>query len=308
MMAGAPWVFSGEGDLARAEAGQADAAPHAYGDRFEGYLFRDTDGNPLPFQSDREILEFLGAADVVSTSRIPVGVTRPRRVVLAGSGLRVSAAFKDVEEEKKNVRDPSAGRDGKLYLVWRDSYVYDVAAFHLDRLLGLDRTPPILIRKVKGTVGSIQIWLEGTITEAERRERSIDPPEIARFNQQRSTLHLFDNLVANRDANLGNTLIDGNWRLWFIDCSRCFGRSPDLLYPEMVTHCDRRLWRALKKLDPDTAVEVLSPLLSGVEFEALFARRDKLVNLLQARIDELGEELVLFDQRPPTDTAPWASE
>ena len=40
----------------------------------------------------------------------------------------------------------------------------------------------------------------------------IEPPEIARFNQQRTTLRVFDNLVANRDSNLGNTLIDGNWR------------------------------------------------------------------------------------------------
>lgn len=178
----------------------------------------------------------------------------------------------------------------------------------MDRLLGLDRAPPIVLRTVKGTQGSLQIWLEGTITENRRREEAIKPPEIARFNQQRSTLTLFDNLVANRDSNLGNTLIDGRWRLWFIDCSRCFGTSADLLYPDAITHCDRQVWNALKKLDRSSADAALSPYLSRLEIEVLFKRRDKLVELIQGRIDEWGDALVLFDQRPPTESAPWVGE
>jgi hypothetical protein len=276
--------------------------------RFEGYLFIDADGHPLPFQSDEAIEEQLRTASVVSQSKIPVGVSRPKKMLLDADSHHFNAAFKNIDEEKKNVRDPTAAGRAKLYLQWRDSYTYDVAAYHVDRLLGLNRMPPTVIRTIKGNKGSLQIWVEGSITEAERREQSIAPPEIARFNQQRSTLQLFDNLVANRDSNLGNTLIDGNWRLWFIDCSRCFERYEDLLYPEMITHCDRAVWRALKQLDRGSAAKVLSPFLSPAEIDAIFARRDKLVDLIQARIDEWGEELVLFDQRPPTDTAPWIEE
>jgi len=290
------------------EAEVVEATPTAGGERFEGYLFLDSDGRPLPFQSDVDIEEHLRTAKVVSVSKIPVGVSRPRKVLLEGDNHRFNAVFKFIEENKKNVRDPTAAGNAKLYLLWRDSYVYDVAAYRVDRLLGLGRVPPIILRKIKGSDGSLQIWLEGTITENERREAAIAPPEVARFNQQRSTMQLFDNLVANRDANLGNTLIDGNWRLWYIDCSRCFGTSPDLLYPEMVTHCDRRVWRDLNELDRSAADEAISAYLTGAEIDALFVRRDKLVDLLQARIDEWGEELVLFDQRPPTETAAWVGE
>jgi len=286
----------------------ADASSVTKNARFEGYLFLDADGHPLPFQSDEEIARWLSNASVVSISKIPVGVTRPKKVLLSDGTSQANAIFKDVEEERKNVRDPTATGRGRYYLMWRDSYVYDVAVYRLDRLLGLNRVPPVVLRKIKGNDGSLQIWLEGTITENDRREGAIKPPEIARFNQQRSTLQLFDNLVANRDPNLGNTLIDANWRLWFIDCTRCFGGSPDLLYPEMITHCDREVWRALKELDRSAADEALSAYMTGAEIDALFVRRDKLVDLLQTRIDEWGEEIVLFDQRPPTDTAPWVGE
>jgi hypothetical protein len=276
--------------------------------RFEGYVYLDTDGRALPFQSDADIEQFLLTATVDSVSKIPVGVTHPRKMLLSKNGIRLNAVFKNIDDEKKMVRDPTSTGRGKLYLTWRDSYVYDVAAYHVDRLLGLERTPPIVIRKLKGSEGSLQIWVEGTITESERREQGLDPPEIARFNQQRTTLQIFDNLLANRDSNLGNTLIDGNWRLWFIDCSRCFGRSPDLLYPEMVTHCERQMWKALKELDRSAAKQALSPYLAEVEIDALLARRDQLVDLIQKRIDERGEDLVLFDQRPPTARAPWAED
>ena len=308
MMVGAPLLSAGEESRASSQAEVAKANAVSHGERFEGYLFTDVDGHPLPFQSDEEIEELLRTASVISISKIPVGVTRPKKVLLATDSHRFNAAFKFIDEKRKNVRDPTTTGKGKFYLEWRDSYVYDVAAYHVDRLLGLERVPPIVIREVKGTEGSLEIWLEGCITEAERHEQSIKPPELARFNQQISTLRLFDNLVANRDANLGNTLIDGNWRLWFIDCSRCFGASSHLLYPDSVTHCDRQVWDALRKLDRASVEEELSPYLSRLEIDALFERRDKLVELVQSHIDEWGEDLVLFDQRPPTETTSWAGE
>jgi hypothetical protein len=293
---------------APATAEASAAVPVTGSDRYEGYLFLDVAGQPLPFQSDEEIEEYLRTASIVSLSKIPVGVTRPRRALLEGENLRVHAVFKHVVEEKKMVRDPTATGRAKLYINWRDSYIYDVAAYHVDRLLALDRVPPIVLRRVKGNDGSLQIWLEGTITEKTRQDEGIKPPEIARLYHQRSTMRLFDNLVANRDANLGNTLIDGNWRLWFIDCTRCFGSSPDLLFQEAITHCDREVWQALKQLDRGAADQALSAYLGPAEIDALFKRRDQLVDLLQARIDEWGEEVVLFDQRPPTETAPWVGE
>ena len=275
--------------------------------RFDGYVFLDADGRPLPFQSDEAIEDFLRTATVVSKERIPVGVSDPWKLLLAGNSIRVHAAFKYIDHQERNIRDKTMGK-GKYYLIWRDWYGYDIAAYHVDRLLGNDRVPPTIGRKIKRYDGSVQIWLEGVITENERREKGFDPPSIARFNQQKEIMHVFDNLVGNRDSNLGNTLIDRNWRLWLIDCSRCFGTSEELLYPQAITHCERRLWKALRELDESEVTRRLAPYLSKPEISALMVRRDKLVEHIQALIDEWGEEPILFDIGPPTEVAPWAGK
>jgi hypothetical protein len=275
--------------------------------RFDGYLFLDANGHPLPFQSDEEIEKFLRTAAVVSRKRIPVGVSDPWKLLMDGSGIRLHAAFKHIDQEKRNIRDTTMGK-GKFYLKWRDWYGYDIAAYHVDRMLGIDRVPPIIERAIKHTEGSVQIWLEGAITENERREKAFDPPDIARFYQQKEILHVFDNLVGNRDSNLGNALIDRNWRLWFIDCSRCFGTSEKLLYPEAITHCERRLWNVLRNLDESNVTEQLAPYLPKAEIRAMMVRRDKIVEHIHALIDEWGEAHILFDLSPPTEIAPWASD
>ena len=275
--------------------------------RFDGYLFLDADGHPLPFQSDEQIEQFLKTATVVSMKKIPVGVSDPRKILLAGQGVQLHAVFKDIDHEERNIRVKTAGKS-RMYLMWRDWYGYDIAAYHVDRLLGNDRVPPVIKREVKRNYGSVEIWLEGAITENERREKGFKPPNIARFNQQKEIMHIFDNLVGNRDSNLGNALIDRNWRLWFIDCSRCFGTSEDLLFPEAITHCERRLWKALLELDETEATRQLAPYLSKGEISALMVRRDKIVEHIQTLMDEWGEVSILFDIGPATEIAPWGSD
>jgi hypothetical protein len=285
----------------------APPAAETAGERFEGYLWMDADGHPLPFQSDQEIEEFLETSTVVTMKKIPVGVTSPRKVLLAGEGVRVNAAFKIVDEKKKDVVERTAGQRHS-YREWRDWHLYDAAAYHVDRLLDLDRVPPAIPRRIKRSEGTLKIWLEDTITDTARRDREIKPPDIVRWNQQRQIMHIFDNLVANRDSNLGNTLIDRNWRLWFIDCGRCFGTSKELLYPDAITHCERDLWRALNALDEEQLNARLGSFLTKFEIDAMLARRDKLVEHIQGLIEEWGEVHVFFDLPPPGERASWGED
>ncbi len=275
------------------------------GDRYDGYVFLDADGDPLPFQSDSAIESFLVTAKIESMSKIPVGVSDPRKLLLSADGIQLNAIFKDIDEEKKKVREKTAGKV-RFYFRWRDWYGYDIAAYHVDRLLDLDRVPPVIERKVKGQPGSVQIWIQGVITRAEKHKDDLKPPDLARWNQQKNTLYIFDSLVANRDSNLGNGLIDGNWRLWFIDCSRCFDTTEDLIYGTAITHCERSTWESLRGLDREKARAELDPYLSPGEIDAFFTRCDKLIEHIEGLIDEWGEAIVLFDQRPPSVKAPWA--
>ena len=287
----------------------ATREPKSSSPRFEGYLYLDVEGKPLPIQSDAEIEAFLAKAEVVETSIIDTGITLPRKVVLLGDGIRAHAVFKYEDNRRKKVTEIINGRN-RFSLDWRDWHGYDAAAYQLDRLLGMDRVPPAIPRSIGRDSGTISIWIEETVSEFERsRELHIPPPDQRRWTQQRSMMQVFDNLGANRDSNLGNLLIDTNWRLWFIDCTRCFGKTKAIYYPlEHITYCERGLWHGLKNLDAAKAKEHLSPYLDKAEISALLTRRDTIVRHFQKLIDERGEAHVLFEVVPPTEMAPWGED
>jgi hypothetical protein len=277
--------------------------------RFEGYVYLDTEGRPLPFQSDAEIEAFLRSAEIVDSTSVPTGITIPRKLALRGNDFEACAAFKDVDIHRRKVTEIINGRN-HFSFDWYDSYRYDIAAYELDRLLALDRVPPVVARQIGRDVGAVSIWLFNTISESEAlKEYTVDPPDIRRWNQQRLILQVFDDLVANRDSNLGNHLIDPNWRLWFIDCTRCFGTTKTMYYPlEFIEQCERGMWRGLTSLDDTNVTERLAPYLSRAEIKALLARRDKLITHFQRLIDDKGEALVLYDVDPPSETIPWGDD
>jgi hypothetical protein len=287
----------------------ADPSAQTTAQRFEGYVYLDTEGRPLPIQSDAEIEAFLATAEILETQHVPTGVTQPRRLVLRGEGFEAWAVFKDVDIERRKVVEIINGRN-HFSFDWRDSYRYDIAAYKLDRLLGMERVPPVVPRKIKTDSGSVSIWLGKTVNERERSQQwMVDPPDERRWNQQRLIMQVFDNLVANRDSNLGNLLIDPNWRLWFIDCSRCFGTTKTLYYPlNTISQCEKSLWQGLKNLNDEKIVESLAPHLSPTEIGALLIRRDKMVKHFQKLIDERGESAVLYPVNPPSETAPWGDD
>jgi hypothetical protein len=293
------------------ESPGANRAPAAEGltgtdSRYEGLPFLDVAGKPLPIQTDTEIEAFLAEAPIVQTEAVPTGITLPRKLTLRGEGFEAHAVFKDVDVSRSKHTEIINGRN-HFSFEWIDHYRYDVAAYEFDRILGLDRVPPTVSRTIRGDSGAISIWVSQTVSEFEReRNLKIEPPNPTRWNQQRMLMQVFDNLVANRDRNLGNILIDTNWRIWFIDCTRCFGTKKTLYYPlEDITHCERGIWQALNAMDDAETRARLAPYLNKSELKALFARRDAVVRHFQKLIREGGEAAVLYDIEPPSETAPW---
>lgn len=261
------------------------------------YLWRDVYGAALPFQDIPSILEALRTAEVVSRESIARGVAGAEKVVLVYEGTRFHAAFRsvDVTERSPKLRGPQ-----KATLRYRDAAIFECAAFEISQMLGIGRVPPTVQRDIDGTSGTLQIWLEATITELELIEQDKEhPPDDERWFQQRQVMYLLDNLIGNSDRNQGNLLIDRRWTLWFIDHTRAFRRASRLLYPNQLSACDRKLWKALQNLDKNSVEERLSPFLETQEIARLLKRKAKLVRHIQQLIDRVGEDNVLFDLRPP---------
>lgn len=247
-------------------------------------------GQPLPFHSHEQVLEFLKKAKVMARRDIPRGITRPSLLELEKDGVRARAHFSDINEEKQMAQLAS----GRSEVQFRDSHKFNGAAYELARLLGLDNVPPAVERYALGRRGSISLWIENAFTERERMARKLDPPDKVRWNRQVAVMRVFDNLIYNTDRTQENILIDADWKLWMIDHTRAFRRWDELNAPEQVQQIERGLWEKLQSLEKQEAKKRLSPYLRGYEIEAIFQRRDLLVELIRQRIAERGEDKVLF--------------
>jgi len=235
--------------------------------------------------------QFLRTAEVVDMKPIGLGVSRPFKVRLSDGTRTLSAAFKTIDEMDM-VRRLSRGRPQRDF---RDSYKHEIAAYELDTLLGLGLVPPTVERTLHGERGSLQLWVEGCISESERLKQGRTPPNLTRWNQQMFTVRLLHQLIADTDtANVNNLLVDPTFRLWVIDSSRGFGLNPKLPRPEALRMFKRPLLDRLRSLDLDLLRQHLGPWLSDVQLEALLARRDQILDRAESLIRDQGEDAVLF--------------
>jgi hypothetical protein len=247
------------------------------------------DGEPSPLRTHDEILEFLSTAEIVDMNDIPEGITRPRKVLLEKDGIQMHAVFRNVDLKIEGERI-----GGRFWTVFWDQDLHEVAAYRLARMLGMDNVPPAVPRTVGRSRGSLQIWLEGVMTEGSRREDNLQSPYPREWFLQNRLMYVFDNLIWNSDRNLGNMLIDGEWKFWLIDHTRAFQDAGDLRDEAEITHVEREFWERLQALDEADIREQLDDLVDGSSLQSLLIRREKMIELIEELIEERGEEVVIF--------------
>ena len=124
-----------------------------------------------------------------------------------------------------------------------DSYKYNIAAYTLAEMLGIDDMLPVYVeRKWKGEPGSLSWWLPVKMDEVERHRQKLTPPDPDAWNNQMYKIRVFDQLVYDSDANLTNVLIGEDWKIWRVDFTRAFRlqgklrrpRRPGTLRPALV--------------------------------------------------------------------------
>lgn len=253
-------------------------------------VWYDPEGNPLPLHTDADVMEFLRRARVVRMKATPIGIAGTRKALLEMDGRRMNAAFRTVNQEKMMMRMA----DGRTELQFRDAYIFESAAYELSRLLGLDNVPPTVERRIFGEEGTLQAWVEGGLLEGERQRKKIPPPDPRRWNQQVQVMRIFDNLIYNTDRNMGNILIDRDWKVWWIDHTRAFRRYAELQAPDGIIQCERGLYERLRALDAAGAQERLKKYLRKGEIEAIFQRREKLLQHIEQLVRARGESEVFF--------------
>jgi len=256
----------------------------------EGSVWFGPDGQPLPFSSEDQLLDFLRTARVIDQTRIPTGTTHPRKLTMEKDGIQVHAIFHDQNDIDSHVRLS----DGKFVRFFRDSYSSQVAAYVISRLLGMDNVPPTVMRTVDGKMGSVQLWIENSLTEKDRIEKNLHPPNMSNIILCVYDMRVFDNLINNIDRNQTNMLFDANWHLWFIDHTRAFSRDPRLPDTERLLRCSKNLWNHLKTLNDEVIRKALAPYLYENEIHALLVRKSEILQWFEKKIALEGREKVLF--------------
>ena len=243
-----------------------------------------------PTLTKEQIKQFLLTAKVVHSKQAKKGITRTSRLTLSDGTITHDASFQPIDEHKARMDLPSG-----IELNFVDSYKYNLAAYALAELLGMDDMLPVYVeRKWGGNTGSLSWWLPVKMDEAERYKQHLTAPDADAWNNQMYKIRVFDQLVSDSDPNLTNVLIGENWKIWRIDFSRAFRLNKDLRDPKDLVRCDRQLFEKLKALDGNVLAERTTHYLNKDEVKAVMARRDKIVAQFQKLIAEKGENEVLY--------------
>jgi hypothetical protein len=227
-------------------------------------------GRPAEFE------EFLRTAAIERVTSVPIGVTKPKRAFFAPGGLVASVVVKHL---------PMGQRQG----FW-EAYKSEIAAYEMDRMLGLDMVPVTVERRVEGSLASAQLWVEGC-----RLLKDVDQstcPRPMEWAKQVCRQRVFDNLIANIDRNQGNLLVDGEWNLILIDHSRAFAANR-MPFEKEMTRIDREMFGRLKALDEPGIMKQVRPwILSDGQARDILKRRDRIVADFERLAREKGEAAV----------------
>jgi hypothetical protein len=247
-----------------------------------------------PEPTDEQKEQFLKTAKILRVRQLSEGITNSLRATLADGECTHDAHIQTIDE----YRAVFSGVTG-TELNFKDTYKGNIAAYRLDRILGLRMIPPSVERKYAGRAAAFTWWVDDVLmTEKQRYQKRIEPPDQDRWNRQMHIVRVFDQLIYNTDRNLGNLLILKNWDLRMIDHTRAFRLDPKLRDEKNLTRCDRQLLARLRKLDEETLVRELTPYVTRPEIKALLARRDRIVEFFEKAIAARGEDAVLYDFLP----------
>lgn len=256
---------------------------------------------PKVFLTDAEQERFLLEAAIVRRWSASGGITGSERVTLRREGLEHDAHVQRIDEHK--LQDNVGGI---LEFDFRDSYRNNVAAYRLDRLLGLGMVPVTVVRRDQNKEAAFTWWLDDVLMDEKARlKKKIRTPDAHAWNRQMWVVRVFDQLIYNFDRNLGNLLIDRDWRIWMIDHTRAFKVFKEIKTPkDLEAHCPRELLARLRRLDRPTLETAMKDLLDRPQINGLLGRRDWIVQYYDAKIARLGEDAVLYDLPPRlTETA-----
>jgi hypothetical protein len=211
---------------------------------------------PRPRSLDDDALErWMAEAEVAGVEEVGDGAMKRRRATLRKDGVELRAS------------------------VVAGSQRSELAAYRLDRLLGLGMVPVTIERVVEGRPAILQFWVDESISVREMLDKKLAPsgwcPSIPQYN----LMNVFDVLAHNLGRTADNALFTRDWMLVLTGHAQAFdtgSKEPALLSSNPV-EVPPALAKRLASLDRAAFEAALGNALNRRQFDALLKRRDALL-------------------------------
>jgi hypothetical protein len=243
--------------------------------------------------------EFLKTAEIAKYEPIGEGVTAPWKLYLKNGDVEKKAAWKNIDQ------DLGGGA--------RDSWKYEIAAYRMDKLIGLNMVPPAVEREFREKTGDLSLWADNKYSLLKIMDEGIKIPESAQkhFDDMKYVYRLWCCLIANDDPTQQNILYTEDWRMILIDHSRAFRSNKEyterLVFgingikktqadgkPFLIRRVPRVLFDKIKALDFASIKQAVGPYLTDKEIESIIARKKLILDEIAEMIKQYGEDKVLY--------------
>jgi len=224
--------------------------------------------------SHQQIENFLQTANITNKETTKEGRTKPFKVKLEKDGKILHGIFKykDSHHLANKGRWSKDKNDA-------DRYQYELAAYHLDKILDIGLVPVTVERTIDNKKGILQLWLEGLTSQLRMLKKGEDYDGFCDYDEQINMIDSFDYLILNTDRNQSNIMLNADdLQIWFIDHSKSFGtatRRPKMLKGRNIK-ATKSFKNALRKLTAER-LKKLRPWLHKKQIQAILKRSEKML-------------------------------
>ena len=247
--------------------------------------------------ADHVLESFLQKAEIESISTMEFDGVPVKFLNLEKKDMKLRALFGAAQETAAEAA--AAGRKG------RRLYQHQVAAYKLDRQLGLNMVPVTVLRKVDGTQGAVQIWIQGALDVKQLQDYG-DFSLLEGMDSEIARARAFTGLIGihvQDRVRQGKLVLPVSRRVMLADNGISFTveeNAEDYL-PEGCGPVGPSFLLALEKLELAKMKKDLKKLLTDEQIGAVLRRRDELLQLCaKENPDWSVEKIVAMQPQQPS--------